>query len=1476
MSNWIIDLFVGKKPDPKEIFADRDSIIPKYLRKAALTEMETAEEDLANDWHSRVHNVSDFVLAEQITELELAGKGAPEKYNAHWQEVMGDIRKNRTKAEERLLKLVPRHSLLDVKEFFNRIKKQNDKFEVAKDRAINKRADLSFTPTDKLVAKGTSYKASVLASDVDYNIYAVKMDFAVNYYGGGDAHETFEKVSDGLEKEAAKTYEPVSRNVLETKGAQESAWQEVISSPLLKDIQIRAEYLLLKTPGLELRVQALEEPLFHEGEVVSDATGNENAEVLQVDKENGMYVMKIPGFPTPVRKTFEKAHAGFHAGKKPYLPGIPQSEPKEIPGPESLPKSKTEYISEDERAKLVKMRKEIEETKGELAGAQEYSRHWQDLTRKLQDLEMRQKEMSENKILEPGMPENRPVTPAEEAFHTKEKEEAAPVAIVPHPSKKLEPEGWTGWPNTVQVLKPTKHKKTNQGFELSLVANSLTLSLPNGSFLTSVLSNEQEAETEFDKADSLDSLSLLFPLAALEGFEKKANKMTPEAEAFISKEIEKNIKDHKMDQARAEAAAYEAARRKGFEVPSKKTAEDMGTGGPNMDGSNVMVDPQRGGVNQMGEGVEENPEPFKKKSDDEAVEEQMLLEMDELLDAAGGAEAVIQKAMAEGAKTREEIARKAVMDLIGDTHEIDFDMQMSARGPNSSAQGEPEFSHYNKKFSAAEVVPFMEKALDEFLPEKETKSEQAFDPSAGIPSVLPHASLEDQTFVVGENVILNSTVGALGEGTEVRVTGVVGASLAFEALHDPRIVGITKFAKVDKQKPLEKYEWDNDGIKVAFELGDHVKVSAATFLNGKALKGREGTVREKVIFSSPDAEVTMFYLVEFDGAECTTLPGDCLKRGSTKTASFLGPKEATLEVVSIIVKRPNGWFVKTHDGKRNLGGPYHSRERAEKRLQQVEMFKHMASVDKQPWLVPEGTPAQPESAEFAANRARFLRDKEIEELKKQNEEAGKHLSRTKEHMKEPSISDLHAKTAVLKPNLDVAQDFLDSFKIPPTVVSDIMIQEFLQKSNLHASKNDLNEIYKILQSSGVEVRISLPKEEVTAPTAQPAPEPVPKKKSSNTLADIQLALNEFHASDDYKAMVAGTMPQRVEGAKEDPTDTEEAKGLKVGSKVQYVVKSEDELPGIKPGTAITGKIILMPIQHPEKDMSSGQPKEQGASPIVTATVMWDKEDLGTSRGLLPEELTKIAVKYKAEVTDATGNKTVVEKEMVNDMGDKVLQDNPDGSTTEFKKAELVVEAKGENAKIRDLKKRLEKENKPSEISALINAIDALSGYVTKGKEAREKRRKDKADKAAVTPETAKADKAEVLAEVDDQSAEGMENGRGVVEVDPEPMGDKVPPLKVENTASNAIPHSTNCPAYYSNKARCECERLKTHPCTNCDGAPDGGHTGDEKCFYHEDEVKASEEKECCTPREPGFHNDECPEHIEWLKQQKALEIGPKS
>lgn len=42
----------------------------------------------------------------------------------------------------------------------------------------------------------------------------------------------------------------------------------------------------------------------------------------------------------------------------------------------------------------------------------------------------------------------------------------------------------------------------------------------------------------------------------------------------------------------------------------------------------------------------------------------------------------------------------------------------------------------------------------------------------------------------------------------------------------------------------------------------------------------------------------------------------------------------------MIIKTAKGYVVKSEKGK-NLGGPYSTKEQAQKRLRQVEFFKHM-------------------------------------------------------------------------------------------------------------------------------------------------------------------------------------------------------------------------------------------------------------------------------------------------------------------------------------------------------------------------------------------------------------------------------------------------------------------------------------------------------------------------------------------------------
>lgn len=49
---------------------------------------------------------------------------------------------------------------------------------------------------------------------------------------------------------------------------------------------------------------------------------------------------------------------------------------------------------------------------------------------------------------------------------------------------------------------------------------------------------------------------------------------------------------------------------------------------------------------------------------------------------------------------------------------------------------------------------------------------------------------------------------------------------------------------------------------------------------------------------------------------------------------------AVSKVEQMIKKQAKGYFVLSHDGKKKLGGPYKSKKDAEKRLRQVEYFKH--------------------------------------------------------------------------------------------------------------------------------------------------------------------------------------------------------------------------------------------------------------------------------------------------------------------------------------------------------------------------------------------------------------------------------------------------------------------------------------------------------------------------------------------------------
>lgn len=139
MSNNELNIGDLLPPDKNtEQFVTSDSVIPQFVKEAAYTPDETAEQTIQQDWERLVKGLSDYVLAEQLTERELKGMGKPlaENYAAYFHMTLADVKKARKKAEQKLFKLIPRHSQLDTASFFEEVREQNEKETESRERSI--------------------------------------------------------------------------------------------------------------------------------------------------------------------------------------------------------------------------------------------------------------------------------------------------------------------------------------------------------------------------------------------------------------------------------------------------------------------------------------------------------------------------------------------------------------------------------------------------------------------------------------------------------------------------------------------------------------------------------------------------------------------------------------------------------------------------------------------------------------------------------------------------------------------------------------------------------------------------------------------------------------------------------------------------------------------------------------------------------------------------------------------------------------------------------------------------------------------------------------------------------------------------------------------------------------------------------------------------------------------------------------------
>lgn len=337
-------------------------------------------------------------------------------------------------------------------------------------------------------------------------------------------------------------------------------------------------------------------------------------------------------------------------------------------------------------------------------------------------------------------------------------------------------------------------------------------------------------------------------------------------------------------------------------------------------------------------------------------------------------------------------------------------------------------------------------------------------------------------FNVGDSAVLNQQVGNLPEGTEVEVTAQCEGDVTFIS---GDILGMTKVAHLDKittisdseypkcdcshlasshkslmegcgckecgcngyhatkltkeaaDEKLEKYQWDNDGLKYKLNLGDHAKIGSIE-VEGMSLKGKECIIREKVICAT-NGDAEQFYLVEIVGHGCNfTLPEDVLS------------KIATPELQT--------WRAIAKDDMKKEAAAEGVCDACEERLANKEC--------------PECGFKCCDKCDCDVCNCKFPPTPNFVPIKKE---------------------------AVLKPNFDVVQEFLNSYDHQPTVVTTSDIEAFCAdpKRNYQISKKDMKEFVKYLQSAKVEVRVPKVKELPEKIEEEvPAAEELPIKKQA--------------------------------------------------------------------------------------------------------------------------------------------------------------------------------------------------------------------------------------------------------------------------------------------------------------------------------------------------------------------------------------------
>lgn len=174
---------------------------------------------------------------------------------------------------------------------------------------------------------------------------------------------------------------------------------------------------------------------------------------------------------------------------------------------------------------------------------------------------------------------------------------------------------------------------------------------------------------------------------------------------------------------------------------------------------------------------------------------------------------------------------------------------------------------------------------------------------------------------------------------------------------------LAKTIFLDDDFSQQRWEWYRDGVLSAFSVSAIPQWETSGPPTSEELRTRPDWEGATNIFRS-------WKLIEYSG---TAVPGNADTLVAGRAATLLGLVQRSLislpdDTIRIlethvgdstdrrIVAEGGKFFVYSEDGKKRLGGPYATKEEAEKRLKEVEYFKHEdKAAPTGPYVEPDGS-----------------------------------------------------------------------------------------------------------------------------------------------------------------------------------------------------------------------------------------------------------------------------------------------------------------------------------------------------------------------------------------------------------------------------------------------------------------------------------------------------------------------------------------